>query len=177
MIKIFDDHIRFINPGSLMGGLVPEDLLKGDYIAVHRNKLLAEAFYLRGDIEKFGTAFYRIQSELQHSPELLFMLESHNGFTRSGLDVTAQDAAQDTAQDTAQVKDLIFNLEGDMTRDEIQEKLKLVHRENFRKFYLSPALASGLIEMTIPDKPNSKYQKYRLTKKGRKVKEGIVNSE
>lgn len=185
MIKIFDDHIRFVNPGSLMGGLVPEDLLKGDYIAVHRNKLLAEAFYLRGDIEKFGTGFYRIQSELQHSPELGFMFESHNGFTRSGMDVipqntaqnTAQDIAQDTAQDTAQVKDLLFNLEGEMTRDEIQEKLKLVHRENFRKFYLRPALDSGLIEMTIPDKPNSKFQKYRLTEKGRKLKEGIIRIE
>ena len=85
IIKIYDDHIRFVNPGSLMGGLKVEDLLKGDYVAQHRNKLLAEAFYLRGDIEKFGTGFFRIQAELQNSPELSFVLESINGFTRCGL--------------------------------------------------------------------------------------------
>jgi ATP-dependent DNA helicase RecG len=157
---------------------VPEDLMRGDYVAIHRNKLLAEAFYLRGDIEKFGTGFFRIQSELQNSPEISFMVESLNGFTRSGLNVllqdnaqdTPQDTVQDTAQDTAQVKYLILNLEGEMTREEIQEKLTLVHRENFRKQYLRPALAKGLIEMTIPNKPNSRHQKYRLTEKGKQMK-------
>jgi hypothetical protein len=29
------------------------------------------------------------------------------------------------------------------------------------------ALADGLIEMIIPDKPNSRLQRYRLTQKGR----------
>lgn len=32
---------------------------------------------------------------------------------------------------------------------------------------MKPALAEELIEMTIPDKPNSRLQKYRLTDKGR----------
>ena len=31
---------------------------------------------------------------------------------------------------------------------------------------VKPALADSLIEMTIPDKPNSRLQKYRLTDKG-----------
>jgi hypothetical protein len=132
-------------------------------LAVHRNKLLAESFYLRGDIEKFGTGFFRIQSELLNSQELRFTVESLNGFTRSGLEVFKQD----TAQDTAQVRDLIMNVDGEMNRDEIQKKLILTHRENFRKFYLKPALESGLIEMTIPGKPNSKHQKYRRTEKGK----------
>ncbi len=181
VIKIFDDHIQFINPGNLMGGLKPEYLLRGDYVAVHRNKLLAEAFYLRGDIEKFGTGFFRIKAELQHSPELRFTLDSVYGFTRSRLKVntikkdTAQVAAQDTAQVTAQVRSLIINIEGDMSREEIQEKLKLTHRENFRKFYLLPTLSAELIEMTIPNKPNSKNQRYRLTKKGKQMKNKLMN--
>ena len=39
--------------------------------------------------------------------------------------------------------------------------------EHFRKAYLLPALASGLVEMTLPDKPRSSKQRYRLTAIGR----------
>jgi hypothetical protein len=40
-------------------------------------------------------------------------------------------------------------------------------RTKFRHQVLNPLLAEGLIEMTIPDKPRSSSQKYRLTGKGR----------
>jgi len=43
----------------------------------------------------------------------------------------------------------------------------LSDRKSFRARYLKPALKDDLIEMTIPDKPNSRLQKYRLTGKGR----------
>ena len=39
-------------------------------------------------------------------------------------------------------------------------------RTKFRHQVLTPLLAEGLIEMTIPDKPRSSIQKYRLTVKG-----------
>ena len=53
-----------------------------------------------------------------------------------------------------------------MTRQELQKKLELKGRANFEERYLRPAIENGLIEYTIPDKPNSRLQKYRLTKKG-----------
>ena len=71
---------------------------------------------------------------------------------------------QDTPQDTPQVIELIKVLKGEMSRNEIMAELKLKDREYFRKKYLNPAIENGLVEPTIPDKPNSKYQKYRLTK-------------
>ena len=50
---------------------------------------------------------------------------------------------------------------------ECMHRLKLSHRPTFRANYLHPALEHGLIERTLPDKPNSRLQKYRLTPKGR----------
>jgi hypothetical protein len=46
--------------------------------------------------------------------------------------------------------------------------LGLKAEEHFRKAYLLPALASGLVEMTQPDKPRSSKQRYRLAAKGRR---------
>jgi predicted transcriptional regulator len=60
-----------------------------------------------------------------------------------------------------------------MTRQSLQSALKLRDDEHFRKSYLLPALQAGFIAMTIPDKPRSSKQKYRLTEKGRKVLKGI----
>ncbi len=54
-----------------------------------------------------------------------------------------------------------------LTALECMKRLKLSHRPTFRANYLNPALSAGLIERTIPDKPNSRLQKYRVTTKGR----------
>lgn len=53
-----------------------------------------------------------------------------------------------------------------MTRQGLQVALGLADREHFRKAYLVPALELGLLEMTLPDKPNSGNQRYRLTALG-----------
>jgi ATP-dependent DNA helicase RecG len=58
---------------------------------------------------------------------------------------------------------------GELSRVEIQKKLNLKHEDHFRKTYLLPSLQSGYIKMTIPDKPRSSKQRYRLTKLGVKV--------
>ena len=49
----------------------------------------------------------------------------------------------------------------ELSAKEIMDILGLSHRASFRMHYLNPALERGLIIMTIPDKPNSKNQKYK----------------
>ena len=56
---------------------------------------------------------------------------------------------------------------GEMSRNEIQQALGLRDEKHFRENYQQVAVKLGLIEMTIPDKPQSRLQKYRLTEKGR----------
>ncbi|MBT3255935.1 MAG: hypothetical protein HN366_05675 [Deltaproteobacteria bacterium] len=72
-----------------------------------------------------------------------------------------------TTQVTTQVTRLLEVLQGEMTRDEIMKELDLKNRMHFSKAFLRPAITNGYIEMTIPDKPNSRLQKYRLTGKGK----------
>lgn len=61
---------------------------------------------------------------------------------------------------------LVLVLRGEMKRTEIQAALDLRHEDYFREAYLLPALQGGYVEMTIPDKPKSSRQKYRLTARG-----------
>ncbi len=71
-----------------------------------------------------------------------------------------------TPQVTPQVVDLLMALQGEMTREMLQSALKLSDRKSFGDRYLKPALDEGLIEMTVPNKPKSRLQKYRLTNRG-----------
>jgi hypothetical protein len=50
---------------------------------------------------------------------------------------------------------------------EIQAATGLRHRETFQRNYLDYLLRDELLERTLPDKPISRLQKYRLTDKGR----------
>ncbi len=69
---------------------------------------------------------------------------------------------------TPQVESMLLILDGELSRAEIQEVLNLADRKHFSQHYLNPALADNLIEMTIPDKPKSSLQKYRITSLGRR---------
>jgi len=88
-------------------------------------------------------------------PFIEFMLEM---LFLSTKEMTPQVALQVTPQ----VKELLNVLGSlELSRQEIQDKLGLKDRKSFVDRYLNPALELGLIEMTIPNKPNSRLQKYR----------------
>ena len=85
---------------------------------------------------------------------------------------TPQATPQATPQVTPQVARLVSVLQGEADRETLQSLLGLSDRKYFRKAYLSQAIKEGLVEMTIPEHPNSMNQKYRLTQAGKRwVKE------
>ena len=53
-------------------------------------------------------------------------------------------------------------------REEIQAQLNMSNREHFRKSIISPLLEYGFLNMTIPDKPKSSKQKYKISEEGYK---------
>ena len=75
-------------------------------------------------------------------------------------------------QDTDQVSDQVARLlaalrKGPKTAAELMAELGLSHRPTFRKNYIRPAISAGLVEMTRPESPTARNQKYRLTAPGR----------
>jgi DNA-binding HxlR family transcriptional regulator len=68
---------------------------------------------------------------------------------------------------TRQVLTGLVSAGSGLSRTELQAAAQFHDREHFVNEHLNPMLAAGLVEMTIPDKPRSPNQKYRLTDKGR----------
>ncbi|MDL2267311.1 Fic family protein [Desulfovibrio sp. OttesenSCG-928-G15] len=80
---------------------------------------------------------------------------------------------QVTQQVTPQVKRLLrilYDAGSDgLSRKELLEACGLRDRNSFTERWLAPTLSAGFIEMTIPDKPNSRIQRYKLTTNGKQI--------
>jgi ATP-dependent DNA helicase RecG len=108
VIKIFDHQIVFINPGTLFGNLTIKDLEKDDYVSSIRNKLLAEAFYLTGDIEKYGTGFIRIRKKLKELRTATYKISEIGDFFKVELNYLRQNDVDKDVETTFKLK--AFNL-------------------------------------------------------------------
>ncbi|MBI3915846.1 MAG: putative DNA binding domain-containing protein [Betaproteobacteria bacterium] len=87
--------------------------------------------------------------------------------SQAGVEST-QSPTQSPTQSSDPVERLLILLkQGEQSSGDLRMALGIRHRPNFRENYLHPALAQGLIEYTLPDKPSSRLQQYRLTDKGR----------
>ena len=64
-------------------------------------------------------------------------------------------------------------MDGELPRTIIQQLLGLNDEKHFREHYQQKSLKLGILEMTIPDKPNSRLQKYRLTEKGKMLQKEL----
>ena len=141
-----------------------EDLLDPEHTSKPRNKLIAQIFYDLGLIERYGSGIHRILEACQETGIPAPLFENLSG----GFRIKFIELEQVTPQVTPQVTALLGIMHEEADRDYLMNQLSLKDRENFRKSYLLPALETGMIEMTIPDKPRSSKQKYRLTGKGKR---------
>lgn len=69
-------------------------------------------------------------------------------------------------QATAEVARLLLVADRERSRVDLQRHLGLKGRANSLRLYLEPALEAGLLEMTRPEVPQSRLQKYRLSERG-----------
>jgi len=167
-IAVFKNRVEIRNPGELYDGLTIAKMRKGN-ISKRRNPLIAELFRRIQMVEAWGRGMPLI---LDNEPGVTFREIAKifiAGFDRPSFAESDEEkrGKGSEVQATPQVTRLLAALDGEMDRESLQAGLGLNARKNFRILYLKPALEEQLIEMTIPDKPNSRLQKYRLTEKGR----------
>lgn len=96
---------------------------------------------------------------------IVFMLEA---ILEAAGDFISTDQESDHVTD--QVARLLAELRnGPKTAVELMTALGLSHRPTFRNNYIRLALDAGLVEMTRPEAPTARNQKYRLTARGKTV--------
>lgn len=161
--SVFHYEVEFIHPFADGNGRLGR--LWQTLILTLWNPLFA-AIPVESLVHEHQAAYYQALQESTNqtdaAPFILFMLRV--------IADSVKTAPQVGPQVTPQVKRLLDFIDGEMTREALQSALDLQDRKSFRQRYLRPALDLGLIEMTIPDKPNSRLQKYRLTDKGGQIR-------
>jgi predicted HTH transcriptional regulator len=152
-----------------------------------RNRELMRVFRDLELVEHLGSGMNRILRAYDKSifhlsenfVEIVFPYEEE--YLRLAEQATSQVTGQVTEQVpdyvtpevTPEVEKLICLIKGEMSRLELQVLLGLKDEKNFRENYQQKSLSLGILEMTIPDKPKSRFQKYRLTAKGIEIKKQL----
>jgi ATP-dependent DNA helicase RecG len=179
-ISVYDDKMMIWNPAQLPSGWTVAKLKK-KHASHPFNPDLANVFFRAGEVEAWGRGIERMCQACRDAGSQ----EPAISFDQTGLWVSFEfskayreliekpvggAAGRGTDEVTTEVTTevgLLQVMTTETSRKALQAALGLKNSEHFRKTYLLPALERGLIEMTIPDKPNSRLQKYRITSAGR----------
>ena len=185
-VMLFADRLEVRNPGRLPRPLTL-DKLRVAHNSVPGNPLLAESLYLAEYIERIGTGTLDMIRRCAQAglPEPTFTMTDgfvttvprpHSGSSggqaegqaegQAGVQVGGQAGgqAESTARDVAMLRACV---EGPGTRQVLQTAAGYARRAGNFERRLEHLLREGLLERTVPDKPRSPLQKYRLTDKGR----------
>jgi len=192
-VEVSPAHLKIWNAGAFPQG-VDEYKIQQGHISVLRNPDIAHGLYLQGYMEKLGRGSVVIQDACKEAglPTPKWHSDSTSGVTLTLFapevasevtpevapevapevtpEVAPEVAPEVTPEVTPEVDKLLLNINGEQSRVELQESLALKDAEHFRKHYLLAAIDKSLIEMTIPEKPKSRLQKYRLTTLGHQVR-------
>lgn len=117
---------------------------------------------LESQIEKFQEEYYQAIARYHTAGASDIFIEFMLRQIDRILDDILKEAEQEGEQVTEYVKRLLNVMEYDVpyTAAAIMGKLGLKSKETFRRHYLHPAMELNMVEMTVPDKPRSRNQRY-----------------
>ena len=176
-IDMFDDRVEITSPGGMFGDGSIQEYNIYSIRSMRRNPVIADLFHRMKYMERRGSGLRKIVSETEKLPgytaaykpefsstatDFRVILKNVNYHLRQKGLVSDQDCDQVSDQDKSQ--DILHAvLDFCITEKSKQEICSFIGYRNltyFTRKYLNPLLASGQLKMTIPDKPNSRKQKY-----------------
>ena len=176
-VVFLDDRIEVESMGILLPGLTVEEMKQGT--SRIRNPVLARVFKELNLIEQWGTGVRRIFAEARElglpEPKIeeigmrlrftVYLAEPHRIQNQPGLESGAESGVESdmAIQILSYLKDTV------LSKSEIAKELGKTKPTRYLNDLMARLLQEGYVQYTIPDKPNSRLQKYRLTPKGRGV--------
>ena len=161
--SVFHYEFEFIHPfadGNGRMGRLWQTLILSRWNPIFANIPVESLIYQNQ--KAYYEALQASTDRTDSAPFIEFILQMILDAILSSTD-TAQDSDHVTAQVNVQVQRLLSAMkQEDYTLAELMQLVGLTHRATFQKNYLNPAIEAGLIKRTIPDKPKSPKQRYRL---------------
>jgi ATP-dependent DNA helicase RecG len=175
-VAMYDDHLEITNPGEFHFGITP-DALRGPHASRPWNPIIASVLHRAGVIERWGSGTLNVIDWCRegHTPEPTWGADTRTvtvTFLPGSMPEVTPPVTPPVAPPVAPPVFTLLELlgrEGPMGAAAIRAQLGLRDRTHVRETYVNPALTAGLIEMTIPERPTSRLQKYRLTQTGKAV--------
>jgi ATP-dependent DNA helicase RecG len=183
-VMLFSDRLEVWNPGTLSPPLTIEKL-RQPHASLPRNPLLAETLYLTKYIERMGTGTGDMIKRCRKAGlrEPIFSIPGgfvatvyrKPGVALESVSKASGQVAPQVPEDQVGTKlgpswdqvEMLRRCTKDQSIGDLMVIAGRTNRTKFRDQVLNPLIEMGLIEMTIPGKPTSSLQKYRLTQKGR----------
>jgi len=177
-VAMYDDRLEIYSPGGMMDGTLIQEQDIEEVPSTRRNPVIAEIFHRLDFVERRGSGFkkiYEATADLpnytdEHAPVFKstrtafhVVLRNMNYDIHDGTDPVADQDSDPVADQDKRLDALVVFCDVPRTREEMQNFLGLSHKSYFRTKMLKPLLDCGKLKMTIPDKPNSKNQKYVRT--------------
>lgn len=153
-LVLYEDRLELENPGGLYGRITIDDLGKAS--ADTRNPYLAGALEIMIDTENRFSGIPTVILELKKAGMPAPVFIDRRGVFK--VIFYKKEVIQDKDVDIAQ-KILNYCITP-RSREELAYKFGFEAPSYFIKTYISPLIEDGKINMTMPDKPKSKFQKY-----------------
>ena len=131
-------------------------------VLLYRWRNVFEYIPLESQIERFQNEYYDAIAVCHTKGNSDIFIEFMLNMINQILDEVILQVNRSNSEVSEYVKRMLAVMEYDVpyTSNSIMEALGLKSKETLRKNYINPAMELGLIKMTLPDKPNSRNQRY-----------------